>query len=439
MKKILTICLVVWLSNGRAQFSAPLVALKDVNVIDVNAGKLVEHCTVLIHDSKIMEVGPYRSVPIPDSATIINCTGKYLIPGLIDTHVHILNDVSGEDYRARVEKDTKAMLLSGITSVRDMAGDARALASFARDALVGDIDAPDVYYSSFFAGPSFFKDPRTYMASKGGVPGHMLYMREVTDSTNIPMAIAESVGTGATGIKLYAQLTGSLAKKLTAEAHRQGLQVWAHLDLTIASPLETINAGVNTVSHAGMIVRWRPDKKDSIPLEWRKLDQDSLFWDQQFRTLPVSEYIVAMKKHKTILDATLLIEKEGINPNAKPYLKAFWNARFELGRRFVKLALENGIPICTGTDVDENRFVQRELKTLIAYAGFTPIQAITSATKVGAMAIGIENKTGTIEKSKDADLVLLSANPMIDINNLGSVMMVMKKGKMYNGKVNGEW
>jgi len=429
--------LLILLFNGflhvRGQYSPGLLALEEVNLLEVQRGSLVSNYTVLIRGKIIEAVGPTGSVPIPDSAQRINCRGSYLIPGLIDAHVHLLSDVSGEDYRARAESDAKAMLLSGITSVRDMAGDGRSLASFARDALVGDIDAPDVYYVTLFAGPSFFTDPRTHKASRGGLPGQMLYMRGVTDSSNIPLTIAEARGTGATAIKLYAQLTAGLAQKLTAEAHVQGLRVWSHFDLTKASPIETIEAGVDVVSHVGMLNRWRPDRKDSIPVSWRASNLDSAFWNREFRAMPMMDYIRVMKKNKTILDATLLLEAERRgDPSLSPYNRAVYISRYELGRRFVKLALDNGIPVCTGTDVDENKFVQREIKTLVTDAGFTPAQAILAATLNGARAIGIENRTGSIEKGKEADLVLLAANPLLDINYIDQVKLVIKKGKLYN-------
>lgn len=414
------------------QYAPGLLALQDLSLFDVQTGKMITHQTVLIRGTVIEAVGPEGTVNIPDAAHRINCKGKFLLPGLIDTHVHLLSDVSETDNRARAERDSKAMLLTGITSVRDMAGDGRALASFARDAMLGEIIAPDVYYAAFFAGPAFFKDPRTHQASRGGVPGGMLYMRAITDSSDIPLAIAESKGTGASGIKLYAQLSAALAEKLTKEAQRQGLQVWSHLELTIASPVATIQTGANVVSHAGMIARWRPDRKDSIPLAWRS-KQDSVFWDIQFQSLPVQDYMSAMIKNRTLLDATLLIEKENSLDNRLPsYTKAFYTARYELGRRLVKMALENGIPVCTGTDVDENRFVQREMKTLVTDAWFTPAQAIIAATLNGARAIGIDQKTGSVAKGKTADLLLLDADPLTDINHIDKVALIIKKGKLYN-------
>ncbi|MBK6827860.1 MAG: amidohydrolase family protein [Chitinophagaceae bacterium] len=232
--------------------------------------------------------------------------------------------------------------------------------------------------------------------------------------------------------KTYAQLSSELAKKITTEAHKQRLQVWSHVDLTIASPSEVIAAGVNTISHAGMLAFW-PSKK--FPVEWRKPGLTENFWDSTFKTLPANQYISSMLANHTILDPTLLVYKNRIDdPSIPDSLKKRTIAQWNIAKRFTKLALEKGVLVCTGTDSDENKFVQREIKLLVKEAGFTPMQAIISATRNGAMAIGIENKIGTIEAGKMANLVILSANPVDNIDNIDNIVLVIKKGKMFNVK-----
>lgn len=305
------LCAFVLIPNAVfSQFAPTYFALKDVQLIDGMSSTVLAHQTIIIRGNRIEKIGSLNQTPIPDSCVSFPLSGKFVIPGLIDTHVHLATNPSGTDSRARAEKDLQAMLLSGITSVRDMAGDARALASLSRDALVGDIQAPDIYYSALLAGPAFFTDSRTHQSSRGAVSGQLPFMRAVTHTTDLPLVVAEAKGTGARGIKLYAQLDAGLAKKITAEAHRQGLLVWSHLDLTIANPLEVIEAGVNSISHAGMIARW---PAGTIPDAWLKPDLSERFWDAAFKSLPVDEYIKAMLVHKTILDATLVTYQNDID------------------------------------------------------------------------------------------------------------------------------
>ncbi len=414
-----------------SQFAPKYFALKDVQVIDGLSPTVLDHQTIIIRGNRIERIGPLNQVNIPDSCVIFPLRGKFVIPGLIDTHVHLATEPSGTDSRARAEKDLQAMLLSGITSVRDMAGYARALASLSLDSLVGDIQAPDIYYSALLAGPAFFTDSRTHQTSKGAIPGQLPFMRAVTHATNLTLVVAEAKGTGASAIKLYAQLDSGLARKITTEAHRQGLLVWSHLDLTIANPLAVIEAGVNSISHAGMIARW---PAGTVPEAWLKPDMSEHFWDAAFKTLAVDDYIKAMLRHKTILDATLLTYKNDLDdPSSTNEVttnrsRAYW----EMGKRFTKLALSRGVPVCTGTDTDDNKFVQREMKTLVKACGFTPMQVLISATRHGAMALGIEKSTGTVSAGKVANLVVLATNPADNIDNIDSVELVIKNGRMFN-------
>jgi imidazolonepropionase-like amidohydrolase len=108
--------------------------------------------------------------------------------------------------------------------------------------------------------------------------------------------------------------------------------------------------------------------------------------------------------------------------------------QWQIAKRFTQLALAKGIIISAGTDSDENKFVQREMQILMKDAGFTPMQALISATRNGALAIGIADKVGTIEKGRIANLVLLNANPVVDLANLEKIEVVIKNGKMINPK-----
>src|ERR1700750_613494 len=103
-----------------AQFSPGHFALKDVSVIDGISDQVKSHYTVIIRNNRIEAMGPVKEITVPDSVIVFYYPGKYLIPGLIDSHVHLATDPTEEDNRIRAQEDLKEMLLSGITSVRDM-------------------------------------------------------------------------------------------------------------------------------------------------------------------------------------------------------------------------------------------------------------------------------------------------------------------------------
>src|SRR5450631_2160840 len=351
MRKIIGLLLpaVFYFLPSFCQFSPGYFAMKDVSIIDGISNDVKTHYTIIIRNNHIEALGPVKDISIPDSVTVFYYPGKYMIPGLIDSHVHLATDPSKEDNRVRAEKDLKDMLLSGITSVRDMAGDARALASLSRDAGLDEIESPDIYYAALMAGPAFFSDPRTHLTTAGGIGGEMPYMKAVTDSTDLRIAIGEARGCGATAIKLYAELNEELAKKITGEAHRQRMLVWSHANLQLASALEVINAGVNSISHASMITGWY---SRTVPEACLKPGLSKMFWDSVFNSFPVMEMIKAMQVHQTILDATMLTYKEaGADTSLSANQRAAWLAMYEMGKRFTILAREKGIPVCAGTDL----------------------------------------------------------------------------------------
>jgi imidazolonepropionase-like amidohydrolase len=413
-----TLCL--GLTATQAQTTLDTYAITGVTLIDAGHIPGLPHQTVIIQKGRIFKIFPDDNQPIPDSISIIRATGKYLIPGLIDTHVHMATDPSGTDNRSNTLRVLESMLRSGITTVRDMAGDARVLAGLARDARTGDILSPDIYYSALMAGPEFFKDPRTHTSTAGGVAGEMPFMRAVTITTDFTLAVAEAKGTGATGIKLYADLDPATVGKIVTEAKRQGLLVWGHAWLQQSKPSDLINAGVGSISHAPLLLY---ETMDSIPTAWRHGHHDDKFWDDHIHADPAM--LSSMKTHHTILDATLLTyERLGAQDSNRRYI-------LPVVRRLTTQAYKAGVTICTGTDDDQEVFVQGEMEALVKDAGLSNADALIAATRNGALALGIESTTGTIEAGKKADLVVLDKNPLEDIDNVKSVYLVVKAGKIY--------
>jgi len=405
---------------SHAQVSLGRMALTGLTIIDANHRMLLAGQTVIIDSAVIREVFKDGTRAIPTSYHILSLKGKYLLPGLIDTHVHFATDPSGTDNRVHTLSILQQMLYSGITTVRDMAGDARTLAGLSRDALTGDIVSPYIYYSALMAGPTFFADPRTGTSTKGAIAGKMPYMLAVTDSTNMPLAVAAAKGTGAAGIKLYADLSPGLAAKIISEATRQGMIVWGHAWLQMAKPSDLVKAGIGSISHASLLIH---EKFDKIPDLWKKQRHTKEFWDDAVPQM--TDLFNLMKQNGTILDATLLTYKKWAETDTA------MRYNYEIGKRITANAYKAGVEICAGTDDDQEEFVQNEIKLLVSDAGFTPIDAIISATLNGAKALHIDSTKGTILPGKAADLLVLNKNPLEDIGNLTSVYMVFKGGLLF--------
>lgn len=186
--------LLLILADSQAQYLPQTMALTNATIIDADHRTPLEHQTIIINKGRIADVFLTESKALPDTAMVINLGGKYVLPGLIDSHVHLATDPSGVDGREHTLDVLQRMLYSGVTTVRDMAGDGRVLAGLSRDANLGIIASPDIYYSALIAGAVFFSDPRTATSTEGGINGNMPYMQAVTDSTDFRMAVAQGKG-----------------------------------------------------------------------------------------------------------------------------------------------------------------------------------------------------------------------------------------------------
>jgi imidazolonepropionase-like amidohydrolase len=412
-----------------AQFSFGSYALQNVNIIDVNTNKILYDYTIVIKNDKILDILPSPKYMANDTVQSIILKGKFVVPGLIDAHVHFATDPT-EERRDNAEKVLKEMLLTGITSVRDMAGDARALSSVSRNALVGDIVAPNLYYSALMAGSKFFSDPRTIATAQGGVSGKMPYMKAIDNSSNLELEVAQAKGTGAYGIKLYASLTKEQVRAIVAEAKKQEIPVWSHGALTPAEPTDVISSGVISISHALMLVDYKFKTREDFPASWNAAgakEMSAEFWDNEFSKLDLDKIFALMKQYDVVLDATLSVYED--NKNADNTL---W--RYEIVKRITRDANKAGVKVAAGSDSDQATFVQHEMKLLVNESDFTPFEAIISATKHSAQATGILEAEGTIEVGKKANLLFLNSNPVENIDQIDDLFMVIKNGKFYNKK-----
>jgi hypothetical protein len=225
-----------------------VLVVRDVTLIDGTGAAPKPHVTIVAQDGVIASIGSAAD-PLPAGATVVDGTGRVAAPGLFDAHVH----VTGSTHAAAIEELGRA-LAGGVTSVWDMAGDARMAAELAREAAAGEIRSPSIYYVALMAGPAFFTDPRVLAASRGFEPGRAPWAQAITASTDVARAVASAKGSGASGIKLYAALDADLVQRATAEARQQGLSVVAHATVFTAKPSDLVAAGVTMLAHAAYLV-----------------------------------------------------------------------------------------------------------------------------------------------------------------------------------------
>jgi imidazolonepropionase-like amidohydrolase len=360
----------------------------------------------------IVYVHPLGARSIPSQYRVIDVTGRYLLPGLIDTHVHLATDPSGRDALDHAVARLEHALKGGVTTVRDMGGDARQLGFLARAALVGDIVSPEIFYSAIIAGADFMADPRVMASTRGYAAGAAPWGRAVDDTTDWHDVAVAAWGAGASGVKFYADAGATVVEPMTHAAHQQGLQVWAHATVFPARPSDLVAAGVDVLSHASYLI-W--EAVDSLP-DYRLRARGD------FANIPpdhpaIVQLLLAMATRQTTLDPTLFVFRDRTE-DALPWSQAV-----------TRLAWSSDVQLSAGTDnLGEDGPNLHDELALMVEAGIPIMDVLVAATRNGARAIGIEDTHGTIEAGRVANLLVLEANPLDDIANTRRIAMVVKRG-----------
>jgi len=392
--------------------------LLNANLIDGNGTELQKEVNILIENGFIKRIFPFDKEETDTTIRTIDLEGKYIIPGLIEAHAHLCKSP---------EKDLTKALYFGITSIRDMAGDGSYLLELQQAIKNTEIDAPDVYFSAVMAGPEFIeKDVRARISTPERYNlGEAPWMQVVDKNTNIFNCIHAAKKCGASGLKLYADLTKETVFKLTEEAHKQGLMVWSHAFIGPANVLDVVESDVDVISHIQALLY---DKNWDI-----KRDGAMAINEDQFNTVYFQEIIQNLQQKQILVDATLSILKSSCN-NDQELMNTIY--------RLTHIVYEAGIPIVAGTD--NSLILKRlnqpalydEIQTLVNQCGITPLDAIKCATKNGSIALGIEKTHGTIEVGKAANLLVLNSNPLEKIENIQTINLLIKDGIIIKKKKN---
>lgn len=400
-------------------------------LIDGTGAAAKPEMAVIVNGERIAEITPDKALTSTQlgGAKQVDLSGKYLLPGLIDTHQHFATPPDRAEAEARLKRD----IYSGITATRDMADDLRQISDITRQARVGEVASPDIYYAALMAGPSFFTDPRTQAVAMGAEAGAVPWMQAIDHNTDMPLAVARSKGTYATAIKIYANLPGHLVAKITAEGHRQGMKVWAHGMVFPATPQQVVDAGVDTVSHTCYLAYQSMDRRPDSYQHRFPLDATLFTHDN-----PVLAGLFAdMAKRGTILDATIHVYREveaAAKQQGKPPL-----CTVALAGRLTNQAYRSGVTISSGTDGDTDiadpwPALFDELQLLHDVAGMPPMAVLKATTVNAAKAAGQGGDMGTIEAGKLANFAILAKNPLDDVGNFRSVVLTVKRGRPFPRK-----
>jgi len=447
---------------GACSWSQSLV-IKRVTVIDATGRGPEPNMTVITNGDRIIAVGPWRKTHIPRNAVIVDGTGKFLIPGLWDMHVHGASD-------ARAPWSHLLFVANGVVGVRDMSGppDAHVWRATQRS---NEDPSPTIYLGSpIIDGPN-----PTWPESI-----------VVTDEAQGREVVEQQRGRGADFIKVYSKLSRNAYFAIADEAQKCGIPFEGHVPESVTAA-EASNAGQKSIEHLTRVADGCSKEEQSIDSEMQrqealfrasgatmaqKIDAGKSIIRLNMRVVaafdePTAQSLFALfVKNKTWQCPTLTLLRAQIDdplPANDPRLKylsrevrAKWDdgyyknvppepraaivklskLQFEESVRIVGLMYRAGVPILAGTDAMNPQcfpgFGIHDELALLVDAGLSPLAALQAATRNAAEFMGQPDRRGTIEAGKTADLVLLNKDPLADIHNTRSIEAVVLGGQLYS-------
>ncbi len=409
--------------------AAAVTVLRDVTMIDGLGNPPRPGTTLVIRDGRIADIIAAGETS-PPGAIDLDVAGKYVMPGLIDAHVHL---ASTDRPRGVLNALMQATLLGGVTSVRDMGGNGALVAELARAAELPGAASPAIFTAAVFAGPEahWFTDRRAPFFANHGPLAEAPWLVRVDRRTNIRDAVTRAKAFGATGVALDSFLTRSSVGDIANEARRQGLQVWSQSTVIPATPGDVVRARPTTMSHADQLV-WQGRAGVPEALFGRPGGIEAAMTAVPPDAGPIRDVLQSMRERGVMLEPTLYIgaQAAGLAGDSD---RVRIDRQVAYGAAVTALARETGVWIVAGTDAlgGSTPNLHAELQLLVARAGLTPLEAIRAATFNAARAIGQAGELGSIEVGRRANLVVLDRNPADDIRNTQTIVLVVRDGVVH--------
>lgn len=459
MKQKFLLATLLFAITTQAQTNSELVSIVNVNVIDVEKGKIIPNATVQFSDGKIQTI--ITGKKNITSAKIIDGTGKYLIPGMTDAHVHFFQSGSlytrpdaidlkkFVPYEKELEQSKKAMadimkynMYNGITTVVDVGATYNLLNE--RKKYVDSIFAPTVYMT----GPLLTTyEPAAFKGLGNDRPFSLAQTEE-----DARKYVQEQLTYKPDFIKIWYIVIGKnkeevarkhlpVVKAVIDEAHKNSLKVAVHATERIAAQLAVEN-GADFLVHSvddevvnDTFVKLLKEKKTVlcptlvVAHNYNKVfGQENHFHKNEFeRSNPFTLGTLFDLQH--LDDGKIRIYKESTRKG-----HAADKTTDSLCLVNLKRLTDGGVRIAAGTDAGNigtlhgGSYLVELLK--MKEAGLSNLQVIQSATINPTYILGKEKETGSIAKGKTADMVLLEANPLDDLNNLSKISLVVNRGNL---------
>lgn len=394
------------------------LVIQNVTLIDGTGSAPVKDATVFVEDGRIADISTAAKPVIPAGATVVDGTGKYLIPGLWDMHAHYEQVEWGPIY-----------LAAGVTTARDCGNEFDFITTVRDTVASGKGIGPEILVAGVVDG----NGPMSLGAVTADTPEQALEV------------VRRYKAAGALQIKIYSSLKPELVPVITGEAHKLGMTVTGHVPNGMTTR-QAVEAGYDQINHIQYPTR------DLLHMERGKPPV------VDFTTEDAKKQIALYRQRHTVFDDTISLYEDFYHPATVPFatlepgvLKvapqlaealsspgvpadraAIAKANFDAMMATVRELHKDGLVLVAGTDQNvPGHSLHRELE-LYVEAGFTPMEALEAATSVPAKVMGLDKTVGTIERGKRADLVLLDADPLADIHNTRRIAKTISAGAVYD-------
>jgi len=435
------------------------LVISHVAVLDVEAGRLLPNQTVAVTRGKIVRLGPAGAASLPARRTL-DGRGRYLLPGLWDMHVHFRG---GDSLAAANKKHLALYLAHGITTVRDAGGDLTPqLFGWRREVAAGTLAGPRIFTS----GPKIDGPGATW-------PGSL----EVETPAQVSRALDSLQKLRVDYVKIYdSKISGPAYLETIAQAEARHLKTTGHMPYSVKLS-DAVARGLDGTEHLYYLLKACSGKEDSLTA-LVQASQSTARPLGLFAMLPAvyatyspaaaRRIMAQLAAHRTSATPTLAIgrvlaelpdtdhTRDTLLAYIDPAIRRTYARRLASARQqsaaaraftaqleakfqaLVPLLQAAGVPLLAGSDsgafnsyVYPGSSLHDELAELV-HAGLTPAQALRAASLNGARWLGVAVRTGSIAVGKDADLLLLTANPLADIRHTRRIAAVVTQGRVYS-------
>ena len=411
---------------------ADTLAIRNVTVIDGTGAAPRAGQTVVVRDGRIAAIAP--NAKIPRGARVIDGTGRYLIPGLWDMHVHL----------AKAGGHTLPLFVAnGVTSVRDLGGEWAKSLAWRADVRAGKRIGPRIVS----AGPILesAKNIERMRSEKGVEPFEQARIG-VGTVEEAEAAVARVVELGGELVKVRTITSPEVYRAIAAAAKKRGLQLAGH---AVRPPEELLEAGHDTIEHPIFPpLSNRTEEERAILFAKMKsagmaivptlvTGERSLFISPDEAGKIVEDRAGEIDARRKYLGGYLISDwrEQVAERKAEPPMD--WSKITPLVTADLRDMHRAGVTIMPGTDIGvlliyPGFTLHDELELLVRVIGMTPMEALVAATRTPAEFLGKSKTLGTIAAGKTADLVLLRANPLDDIRNTRQIEAVVANGTLYD-------